>query len=80
MQKLSDVFQQIYDVGGVNGLLSESLPDELLREIMLDPGQNAETLAELRGLPVLEILKELRAEAIKRNRDEAQRLIDIEKN
>ena len=38
------------------------------------------TLAELRDLPVIEVLKELRTEAMKRNQAEAQRLIDIEKN
>ena len=80
-RSLKEIFQQLYDrEKGGKGLLPNNMTDSLLREILLNPGQNADTLAELRGLPAIDVLKELRMEAIKRNHANARRLINIEKN
>ena len=79
--------QEFYDTNektspglGKASLQPENLPEPILREILTNPKKYIVLLSKLLDLPELETLVMLRTEAIKRNRDDAQRLIDIEMN
>lgn len=78
---MKKIIQQIYDTPGVGqpGVLPANLPDQLLNEIVKDENCYP-LLSRLCEMKIEDVKQMYLQEVLKRQQDEAKRLIDIEKN